>query len=121
MGLFSVGDARETLAMIRPLLDEFVVLRADATELGAALSGATGPSQLGGLPEFKATQARMDDVLAEIGTTGVELKGFSPLLVDFPSRLEGQDVLLCWLEGDLELAWYHRVELGFAGRRPLAM
>jgi len=27
--------------------------------------------------------------------------------------------LLCWLEGDPDLAWYHRVDLGFAGRRPL--
>jgi hypothetical protein len=29
-------------------------------------------------------------------------------------------VLLCWLEGDRELAWYHRLDTGFAGRRPLA-
>jgi hypothetical protein len=28
-------------------------------------------------------------------------------------------VLLCWLEGEEELAWYHHVGLGFAGRRRL--
>jgi hypothetical protein len=28
-------------------------------------------------------------------------------------------VLLCWLEGDPELVWFHRADLGFAGRRPL--
>jgi arsenite methyltransferase len=28
-------------------------------------------------------------------------------------------VLLCWLEGDPKLSWYHRLDLGFAGRRPL--
>jgi hypothetical protein len=26
-------------------------------------------------------------------------------------------VLLCWLEGERELAWYHKAEFGFAGRR----
>jgi len=31
----------------------------------------------------------------------------------------GVPVLLCWLEGDRELAWYHRDDLGFAGRRRL--
>jgi hypothetical protein len=29
-------------------------------------------------------------------------------------------VLFCWLEGDRDLRWYHEVELGFAGRRPLS-
>jgi hypothetical protein len=119
MGLFTVGEAREKLAAIMPLLDEFVVLRADATELGAALAGASEPSALGGVAEFKAVQARMDEVLTEVAETGVSLKGFAPLLVDFPCALEGQDVLLCWLEGDRDLGWYHRVDLGFAGRRPL--
>jgi hypothetical protein len=61
----------------------------------------------------------MDQVLTEIQATGVELKGFAPLLVDFPAELDGDDVLLCWLEGDEELAWYHRLDLGFLGRRPL--
>lgn len=119
VGLFTVGEAREQLKAIRPLLDQFVVLRADATELGAAVSGATGPSPLGGIPELKAAQAQMDQVLTEIQSTGVELKGFAPLLVDLHSELDGRDVLLCWLEGDPELSWYHRLELGFAGRRPL--
>ncbi len=119
MGRFTLGEARQMLNSMKPLLDEFVGLRADATELGAAVSGATGPSALGGVPEFKAVQARMDDVLTKICATGVELKGFAPLLVDFPAELDGADVLLCWLEGDPELAWYHRLDLGFAGRRPL--
>lgn len=119
MGLFTLAEAHELLARIKPLLEEFVTLRADATELGAAVSGAAGPTVLGGIPEFKATQARLDDVLTQIQATGVELKGFAPLLVDFPSELDGRDVLLCWLEGDAELAWYHRLDLGFAGRRPL--
>jgi hypothetical protein len=50
---------------------------------------------------------------------GVEVKGFAPLLVDFPSELDGSPVLLCWLEGEAELGWYHRPEYGFVGRRPL--
>jgi hypothetical protein len=58
-------------------------------------------------------------LLTDVRQTGVELKGAAPLLLDFPADLAGVHVYLCWLEGESELAWYHRVDLGFAGRRRL--
>ncbi len=119
MGLFTVAEARAELRNLRPVLEELVALRADAAELAASLTVGGSPSGLGGLPELKAAQARLDELMTIVQETGAELKGFAPLLVDFPAELDGVDVLLCWLEGDADLAWYHRVELGFAGRRPL--
>ncbi|RKT55124.1 DUF2203 domain-containing protein [Saccharothrix australiensis] len=118
MGLFTLPEARRELERLRPVLDEIVALRADAAELSAAL-GAGTPTDLGGLAEFKAAQARLDDLMSAVQATGAELKGFAPLLVDFPADLAGVPVLLCWLEGDQELTWYHRADLGFAGRRRL--
>ncbi|MFT7840996.1 DUF2203 domain-containing protein [Saccharothrix sp. BKS2] len=119
MGLFSVPEAREELARLRPVLAEIVGVRADAAELAASLREGGRRTDLGGLPEFKAAQARLDDLLAGVQATGAELKGFAPLLVDFPADLDGVPVLLCWLEGDEGLDWYHRADLGFAGRRRL--
>ena len=119
MALFDVTEARAELAGLRPTLDEFVVIRADAAELAASLGPGQASSPLGGLPEFKAAQARLDELMTEIQQTGVELKGFAPLLLDFPAELDDVPVLLCWLEGDAGLEWYHRLDLGFAGRRPL--
>ncbi|GAB2992891.1 DUF2203 family protein [Saccharothrix stipae] len=119
MALFSVPEAREELAGLLPVLTEIVAIRADAAELAASLNGG-GPTDLGGLPELKAAQARLDELMTAVQETGAELKGFAPLLVDFPAELDGVPVLLCWLEGDEGLDWYHRTDLGFAGRRPLA-
>ncbi|HEX8868392.1 MAG TPA: DUF2203 domain-containing protein [Lentzea sp.] len=113
MGLFTLAEAQAELARLLPVLDEIVRLRADAAELAA------GSSALGGLPEFKAAQARLDELMETVQQTGAELKNLAPLLVDFPSEMDGVPVLLCWLEGDRELGWYHRADLGFAGRRPL--
>ncbi|MEV0678965.1 DUF2203 domain-containing protein [Actinosynnema sp. NPDC050436] len=118
MALFTLPEARHELDRLRPVLDEIVALRADAAELSASL-GSGEPTGLGGLPEFKAAQARLDDLMSAVQATGAELKGFAPLLVDFPSELDGVPVLLCWLEGDAGLDWYHRADLGFAGRRRL--
>ncbi len=118
MGLFTVDDARTELARLLPVLDEVVRLRAEHAELRAAVDGGAA-TPLGGLPELKGATARLDELLTRVQATGAELKGIAPLLLDFPSELDGTDVLLCWLEGDRSLAWYHRTDLGFAGRRRL--
>ena len=119
MSLFTLEEARSELRILLPTLHRIVALRADAAELAHAVEHGE-PSGLGGLPEWKAAQAELDDLLTRVQQTGAELKGFAPLLVDFPSDLDGAPVLLCWLEGDAELSWYHRLDLGFAGRRRLA-
>jgi hypothetical protein len=117
--MFDVTEARAELARLMPLLDEIIALRADAAELAAAQQDGGPPTALGGLAEFKAVQARLDELVTQVQQSGVHLKGLAPLLLDFPAELDGVPVLLCWLEGDTELAWYHRVDLGFAGRRRL--
>jgi hypothetical protein len=119
MVLFTLAQARAELATLRPVLDEVIALRADAAELAAAQQPGGAPSELGGVAEFKAAQARLDELVTVIQQSGAEVKGFAPLLLDFPSELDDEPVLLCWLEGDDDLAWYHRYDLGFAGRRRL--
>jgi arsenite methyltransferase len=126
MGMFTVERARAELERLRPMLVELVVVRADAAELAAALAseqggGPTGALRTprGGVPELKAAQARLDEMLTDIRAAGVDVKGFAPLLLDFPAELDGETVLLCWLEGEPSLDWYHRPDLGFMGRRRL--
>jgi hypothetical protein len=119
MGLFTLIQARTELARLRPVLDELVAVRADMVELAAALTPGGEPTGLGGLPEQKAAEARLNELMTEVQQTGAELRGVAPLLVDFPADLGGGTVLLCWLENEAELAWYHRPDLGFAGRRRL--
>jgi hypothetical protein len=119
MGLFTLEQARTELIGLRPVLEEIVVVRADVVELSAALTEGGRPTSLGGLPEWKAAEARLNELMTEVQQTGAELKGIAPLLVDWPADLDGVPVLLCWLEGEEELHWYHRLDLGYAGRRRL--
>jgi hypothetical protein len=113
---YTVASARETLAALLPTLDAIVALRADTAELAAAVTSGA-PTDLGGTPEFKAAQARLDELVTDLTAQDVQVKGLAPLLLDFPAEFDGVPVLLCWLEGDRELSWYHRTDLGFAGRR----
>jgi hypothetical protein len=119
MGLFTVAQARAELTGLLPVLHDLITVRADVVELAAALKDGAAPTELGGLPEWKAAEARLNELMIRVQETGAELKGIAPLLVDFPGDLGGVPVLLCWLEGEAELGWYHRLDLGFAGRRRL--
>ena len=116
--MFTLDQARAQLAGLRPLLDELIAQRAETAEIAAAVQGGP-PTSLGGLPEQKAGEARLHELMTQVQERGIELKGLAPLLLDWPSTLGGVEVLLCWLEGDAELGWYHRTDLGFLGRRRL--
>jgi hypothetical protein len=41
-------------------------------------------------------------------------------LVDFYGRLEGRVVWLCWRYGEDTLGYYHELDSGYRGRRPLS-
>jgi hypothetical protein len=114
----TLDEARALLAMLRPRIEGFLVVRADLADLRADLEG-TGSSALGGLADAKGLEARLYADLEAFAAAGAEVKGLAPLLLDVPGERDGRPVLWCWLEGDGEVAWYHRLDTGFAGRRPI--
>lgn len=67
--------------------------------------------------QFLAQSA--DERLREIVTLGAVPKGVAPALVDFPHRLGGRDVYLCWRLGEKRLTHYHGFDEGFSERRTL--
>jgi hypothetical protein len=115
-----VDEARERLRKLRPRLDAIVAVRADLAELRADL-GAIGRSALGGIAEVKAFEARLYAELEAIAESGTQVKGYAPLLLDFPGERDNVRVLWCWLEGDDDIDWYHREDCGFAGRRRVSL
>ena len=116
--IFTLERARLLMPDLLARADEAVKVRADLVEVQSALNRGTA-TPLGGLPEAKALEARLSELLGWFSAEGLDLKGIAPLLLDFPAELDGDTVLLCWLEGERELRWYHKPEHGFAGRRPI--
>jgi hypothetical protein len=68
--------------------------------------------------EFEREKARLSDYIEELNSLGVELKGFDGLC-DFPSLRDGREVYLCWRLGEPQVAHWHEVRSGFAGRQPI--
>ena len=69
--------------------------------------------------EFEALKERLQGYVHELTALGVELKDYLTGLIDFPARFDGRDVYLCWRLGEPEVAHWHEVDAGFAGRQKL--
>lgn len=115
---FTIEEARSMMPEVVERAHIIVRLRSELAELTLNLYD-TGPSASGGLPEAKALEAHLNEALSWFLQRDIEVKGIAPLLIDFPGYIDGHSVRLCWLEGETALEWYHRTELGFAGRRRL--
>ncbi|HET7571801.1 MAG TPA: DUF2203 domain-containing protein [Gaiellaceae bacterium] len=129
---FTPEEANAALAEVRPLVERLVALRrehvealARQEELERKIAGNGGgipPAELAAASaDVDAVARRLGRVVDEIAAHGAEVKDLDEGLIDFPALRRGETVLLCWRLGEDEIGYWHRVEDGFAGRRPLPL
>jgi hypothetical protein len=63
--------------------------------------------------------AAVQEALREILAMGGVPKDLELGLVDFPHRRGGEVVNLCWKYGEREVRFWHGLDEGYAGRKPL--
>src|ERR1700756_4339585 len=80
----------------------------------------------GGIPAGARRRAERDkafqdikDTLAEIDSIGVQVKDLDIGLLDFPCAVDDEIVLLCWKYGEEKIEFWHGMEEGFQGRKPI--
>jgi hypothetical protein len=129
--LFTLTEAEHTRSEVEPLLLEAMECRKKMTELDAKLANlATRISLAGGLLvsydriapvrlERDKTVEQLKAALEQIESTGCVVKDLEIGLLDFPARLNNEDVFFCWRLGEDRIRFYHRQDEGFAGRKPL--
>ncbi len=110
--LFTAAEAQRTLPLVRTIVRDILALGAQAREV---LSGRAEE------PSIEELQDQLQDLLAELSGMGCYYKdwNFQIGLVDFPALIDDEVVFLCWRSDEPELRYYHRIEDGYAGRRPL--
>ena len=110
--LFTVTEAQRTLPLVRAIVQDVLNLGAQARDVLAGR--ADGPT-------IDDLQDQLREHLAELAAIGCYYKdwNFQIGLVDFPALIDGEVVFLCWRSDEPELRYYHRIEDGYAGRRPL--
>ena len=119
---FDVDEANALLPAIDPALRRLREARDRLTNEQAhdALSGAA-PGNGGGTPGREVGEAFLEvrELLGELLGLGIVVRDVDRGLIDFPAIRDGREVYLCWQLGEDEVAFWHDLETGFAGRRPL--
>lgn len=121
--LFDLAEAERMLPLIRVIVKGMLD---DHAERQAILDRLTAPDE--NLPtrenhalrgEIDTLTEKLSEAAAELEELGVEFKGIDLGLVDFPTTVDGEQAYLCWRYGEDRIGYWHSLDGGYEGRRPL--
>ena len=128
---FTLDEANEMLPYIQMTLKELRELKREIAEKivemenrGVDLQKITQTENLSesekkDLTELQMLADQVQDRVYEMTGQGILLKDIEKGLVDFYCQMPGEEVFLCWQEGESEIQFFHSIEAGFSGRRSL--
>jgi hypothetical protein len=127
---FTPEEANALLTEVRPVAERLVRHRrmlarsqSARTQIVSRIAGNGGGVDPGELAELDerigkelAGVARCVNAIHELGAV---VKDPDEGLVDFPARIDGREAYLCWKLGEDAIEYWHGIDEGFAGRKPL--
>ena len=120
---FSISEANEALKIIRPLMDEVQAIRqkilANQPEAWPAIEKSAGNGGNKALSAMVQDFERLDAMIHQILDTGAQIKDINSGLLDFSALRDGREVYLCWKYGEDDIAFWHEIDAGFAGRQSI--
>jgi hypothetical protein len=119
---FTLEEARAELPWVETKLAALRDARDRLTDTEARQALADGsPTNGGGHPGKKVGEAfvELQNGIAAFDQRGIVLRDLDRGLIDFPSVREGNEIYLCWIDGESDIAFWHELEAGYSGRQPL--
>ena len=120
--LFTVEECQRLLPDLQKWLSTLKTLKAELDKAGfdvfkGAYMEGRGPNGTG---TFPAAYKQFVEVARRFVEAGVHLKSIEDGIVDFIARRpSGELACLCWRDEEESVAWWHPMETGYAGRRPI--
>jgi hypothetical protein len=128
---FNLTEAEGLLPEVGRLLRSLIQAKQDYESGEADLDAIKQRiTLLGGIlaprDEIVASRTRKDSAeralkstIEQIAHTGCQLKDLDTGLIDFPTIYRDREVYLCWRLGEPGIKFWHHIEDGFRGRRPI--
>lgn len=119
---FELSEARMLLKEIKHKLSRIVELKNKLDEAGFDINkhqffGGFGPNGTG---KFPGDLEDLVTLVREVTSEGILIKDLNSGLIDFPHiRSNHEEVYLCYLNGEDDINYWHRIQDGFAGRRTM--
>ncbi len=127
---FTKEEAEALLPQIRPLMEEvqrqkllFDEMQTEVEAVEARMKGnghAEDANRLASKREaLQHVEKRIQSLVERVQSFDAAVKDLTMGLIDFRARRGDQDIHLCWRVGESGINWWHTLDGGFAGRRPL--
>jgi len=129
--LFTLDEAQRLLPEVERFLRSAIDARESYREAESAIQGMNERIMLLGgvvVNREKALEAKtrreqasavMRNAIESLQEMGCLVKDLDTGLVDFPTLFRGVEVYLCWKLGEAGIDFWHGVEEGFRGRKPI--
>ena len=69
--------------------------------------------------EFHKLSYEFYSNIEQLEDMGCLIKDLDTGLIDFCHKFEGREIFLCWKLGEKEIKFWHEVDTGFMGRKPI--
>jgi hypothetical protein len=127
---FTLAEANAALAELRPVVERMVDLRRHhlaaierrdelAARIGSNGGGISAADVVELDTQIEELAGALEACIDRLLEAGVQVKDLDTGLIDFPALRDGVEVLLCWRAGEGEIEYWHGVDEGFAGRKPV--
>jgi hypothetical protein len=110
-------DAMETRRRMAELEENLQALAQHIQRMGGVLVAIESAAAL--RIQHDQHGEAIEEVLKKIHLTGCVVKDLDAGLLDFPGRINDQDIYYCWKVGEDRIRFYHTQDEGFAGRKPI--
>ena len=124
--MFTPQEASKLLPDIKPKMKELIEKKRVVAKLHNeiekySLFGFRTAEVAEKAAQLDALVEDMKRKVSELEDLGVEVKDLDYGLVDFPAEKYGESVMLCWRYGEPEVAFWHKPNEGYNGRKSLKM
>ena len=128
---FTLSEAQRLIPQVDKLLREAITINAEYDKAEATMQAfSERVMMMGGISVDRAvaleartrrdsSAARLRSAIQQVQELGCVVKDLDIGLIDFPTTYHGNEVYLCWKLGESAIEYWHGVEEGFAGRKPI--
>ena len=113
---FTPEEARKTLPLVNKIVKDILSTTREMRLLAEEIGPHAEENE-----DIKKMAADVEGFMSELEEIGCFFKdwNFTIGLVDFPAMIDGEEVFLCWKSDEEDIEYYHGMEEGFAGRKPI--
>jgi hypothetical protein len=113
---FTPEEARRTLPLVNKIVKDILSTTREMRLLAEEIGPHAEENE-----EIKKMAADVEGFMRELEEIGCLFKdwNFTIGLVDFPAMIDGEEVYLCWKSDEEDIEYYHGMDEGFAGRKPI--